>query len=76
MENKIKQILSDVTMELVEDMNKDLLAADILDSFDIVKLVVALEEEFDIVIDADLVTPENFQTANSIVVLVKKIISE
>ncbi len=76
MENKIKQILSDVTMELVEDMNKDLLAADILDSFDIVKLVVALEEEFDIVIDADLVTPENFQTANSIIVLVEKIISE
>ncbi|MBO4981791.1 MAG: acyl carrier protein [Lachnospiraceae bacterium] len=74
MEKQIIEILSDISMELIEDMDRDLLASDILDSFDIVKLVVALEEAFDIVIDADLIVPENFQTANTIIALVKSII--
>lgn len=74
MEKRIMDILAYVSMDLVEDMDRDLLASDILDSYDIVKLVVALEEEFEIEIDAELVTPENFQTANSIVNLVKSVI--
>lgn len=74
MEEKIKEILGEISTELIEDMDKDLLAADILDSFDIVKLVVALEDEFGIEIDPDLIEPENFQTANTIIALVKKIV--
>ncbi len=74
MEEQIIQILEEITMEQIDNRNKDLLASDILDSFDIVKLVVALEDEFDITIDADFVLPEKFQTANTIIELVKEII--
>lgn len=73
MEKKILEVLSDFNPELVEDLERDLIATDTLDSFDIVKLVVELEEAFGIEIDVDDVTPENFQSANTIVALVKRI---
>ncbi len=76
MEEQIMEILRDITMEQIDDRNKDLLASDILDSFDIVKLVVALEDAFDITIDADFVLPEKFRTANTIIELVKEIIKD
>lgn len=43
-----------------------------LDSFDIVSLVSALEENYSILIDALDILPENFATAQSIADLVKK----
>ena len=73
MEEQIMEILEDITMEHIDDRDKDLLASDILDSFDIVKLVVALEDAFNITIDADFVLPERFQTVNTIIELVKEI---
>lgn len=74
MNEKIMEVLAEFNEELVEDLDRDLIASEILDSFDIVKLVVELEEAFDITIDVDLVTPENFQTANSIVKMVESIV--
>ena len=76
MEKEITEVLRDFNAELVEDMDRDLLATETLDSFDIVKLVVAIEDAFDIEIDIDDVSPENFQTANAIVTLVKSIIEK
>lgn len=73
MREKIIEIMKEFNEELVEDMNRDLLATDILDSFDIVKLVVEFEDAFDIMIDVDEVTPENFQTANKIVEMIARI---
>ena len=73
MREKIIEIMREFNEELVEDMNRDLLATDILDSFDIVKLVVEFEDAFDIMIDVDEVTPENFQTANNIVEMIARI---
>lgn len=73
MREKIIEIMREFNEELVEDMNRDLLATDILDSFDIVKLVVEFEDAFDIMIDVDEVTPENFQTANKIVEMIARI---
>ena len=73
MREKIIEIMREFNEELVEDMNRNLLATDILDSFDIVKLVVEFEDAFDIMIDVDEVTPENFQTANKIVEMIARI---
>lgn len=67
MRERIINVLTDFNEEITEDMDRDILAAEILDSFDMVQLVVAIEEEFDIVVDVELITPENFQTANMIV---------
>lgn len=73
MDDKIIEVLRDFNDELTEDLERDLIAADVLDSFDIVKLIVELEEAFDIEIDVDEITPENFQTVNTIIAMIKRI---
>lgn len=74
MKSKILQVLRECNEEIIEEMDRDLLASGILDSFDIVNMVIELEEAFDIQIDVDLVTPDNFRTANSIVKLIEDIL--
>lgn len=61
------EVLKEENEEIVEDLDRDLLTSGILDSFDIVNLVVMLEEALSINIDVEMVTPENFQTAGSII---------
>ena len=46
------------------------------DSLDIVALVMALEEEFDIEIDADYVIAENLKNKDTIIALVRKVLAE
>lgn len=67
MREKILEVLKEQNEEIVEDLDRDLLTSGILDSFDIVNLVVMLEEALSINIDVEMVTPENFQTAGSII---------
>lgn len=74
MKEKVIEIMRDFNEELVEDMERDLLATDTLDSFDIVKLVVEFEDAFDIVIDVDEVTPDNFRTADKIVEMIIRVV--
>lgn len=73
MREKILEVLKAENEEIVEDLDRDLLASGILDSFDIVNLVVALEEALGISIDVELVSPENFQTAESIIRMIEGI---
>ncbi len=74
MKEEILEVLRESNEEIVEDMDRDLLASGILDSFDIVRLVVDFEEAFSRQIDVDLVIPDNFRTANSIVKLMESIL--
>lgn len=67
MREKILEVLKEQNEEIVDDLDRDLLTSGILDSFDIVNLVVMLEEALSINIDVEMVTPENFQTAGSII---------
>lgn len=73
MREKILEVLKAENEEIVEDLDRDLLTSGILDSFDIVNLVVALEEALSISIDVEMVTPENFQTARSIIKMLEDI---
>lgn len=75
MREKIIEQLKEFKEEIVEDLGRDLLASEILDSFDVVNLFVALEEAFDIEISAELITPDNFRTAESIISLLEKILA-
>lgn len=76
MREKIVELLCEMNEELSKDLSVDLLASGIIDSFEIVNLVVDLEELFGIEIDPELVIPENFQTVDAIVKLVESIVSE
>ncbi len=73
MREKIMEVLESFNEEIVEDTGRNLFDAEILDSFGIVELVIELEDAFHIVIDVDLVTPENFGTADSIIKLVESL---
>lgn len=73
MRDKILEVLKAENEEIVEDLNRDLLESGILDSFDIVNLVVALEEALGVSIDVEMVSPENFQTAESIISMIEGI---
>ena len=73
MKDKIIKILTalrpeyDFTQEGVDFFEEGM-----LDSFDVVSLVDALDTEFSIVIDGVDIVPENFSSLNSIINLLKK----
>ena len=59
----------DILTELHPDVNFDmcdtLIDDGILDSFDIVSIIARINEEFDVQITADRITPENFNSAEA-----------
>ncbi len=71
----IKQIITDLHPEL-EDGDRDGLVTDgILDSYDIITIITQIADEFDAVITADRITPETFDSAQSIAELVDEILN-
>ena len=71
-------------MEILEELRPDvdfenetgLIANGILDSFDIVSLVTALNDAYDIEIKPNDLVPENFNSAEAILTLVEKLQDE
>lgn len=73
---KILAILKSIRSDVDFENEKNLIDDGILDSFDIVSVVAELCDEFDIVITADMMEPENFNSADAILALVEKILDE
>lgn len=72
MKNKIIEILSEIRPEVDFNVDVNFFESGLLDSFDVVTLVTALDEEYKISIDGLDVLPDNFSTVNTIVVLLSK----
>ena len=72
MHNKIYLILENIRPEVNYKSTTNFITEGYLDSFDIVSLVAALDEEFNISIDGTDIIPENFQTIDSIILLITK----
>lgn len=72
MKERILNILREINPSIKDGI--DLVSEGIIDSFEVVNIVMELEEAFDIEIDAEEVIAENFKTLDSIVALVEKII--
>ena len=60
----------------ITNFKNNLIDEEILDSFDIVTIVSAVDEEFDIQITARDIVPENFNSVEAIYNLVKKLEEE
>lgn len=74
MEAKIDKILSEINEEIVTyNGRENLFDAGLMDSFQVIDLVVMLEEAFDIEIDAEDVIIENFANKDAIIGLVKRL---
>ena len=79
MDITLEQII-DILTEIEEDVDyesrTDLVDSRALDSFDILKLISALEEELDVSVPAKDVVPENFNSASAILALVQRLAEE
>ena len=67
---KVTAVLQKINSDIKND-DTDLLAAGLLDSFDIVNLVSQLEDTFGIELDPRYIVPENFRTISAIAVLME-----
>ena len=72
---QIIKILKNIKPD-IDVTNNNLIDEEILDSFDIVTIVSAVDEEFDIQITARDIVPENFNSVEAIYNLVKKLEEE
>lgn len=70
--NILEEIHPDVDFETCEK----LIDEGILDSFDIVTLIAEIVDTFDVVITAEYMTPENFNSAKSLYALIEKLENE
>lgn len=73
MKEKVLSILQGVNESITDGAN--LISEGIIDSFEVVNIVMELEEAFDIEIDAEDVVAENFETVDSITIMVEKYVN-
>lgn len=73
---ELLEILKEIKPDVNFENNKNLIDNDILDSFDIVTIVAAIDKEFDIQITAKDILPENFNSAEAIYNLIQKLEEE
>ena len=74
--NEILEILSDLHPDINFETERNLVDNKILDSFDIVSLIAEINDNFDVAISAEEITPENFNCAESIWALVERLMEE
>lgn len=74
MRDKVLDALCEVNEEIRDNQDKDLLDAGILTSFDIVSMMMELEDMFGIQISAKDVIPDNFRDVDSVVKLIERIV--
>lgn len=73
MKEQVGRILVQVKKEVESHLgDTNLMSEGILDSLDIMNLIMTLESEFDIEIDPEDVLSENFESVEAIVALVEK----
>lgn len=69
---KVINLLEEINPQIVNDTEADLLKSGYIDSFEIVNLVMGLEDMFGVEIEPEEITPDNFKTIENIVGLVEK----
>lgn len=76
MEERILEICLDVCPNVDFKNETALIDDEILESFDIISIVTNLMEEFDIFIDADDIEPENLNSLEGIIEMVRSKIED
>lgn len=73
---KLLKILNDIKPEINFEEEDNLIEKGILTSFEIIRLVMDINNEFDIEISPLHIIPENFKSAKAIMALIEKIEDE
>ncbi len=70
------EILSDIKEDVDFANCKTLIDDGILDSFDILQIISALDDEYDISIPASEIVPANFNSAEALLAMVNRLADE
>ena len=70
---ELLNILAEIKDDVVFETEDKLIDDGILDSFDILQIISALNEEYDISIPASEIIPENFNSAESLWDMVQRL---
>ena len=73
---KVIEILTELHPEVDFNTAEDLIDDGVLDSLDIVSIVAAIDTEFGVVIPAEEIVPENFNSACAIFELITRLDEE
>ncbi|MCI8280518.1 MAG: acyl carrier protein [Lachnospiraceae bacterium] len=76
---EIREGIVEILLELHPDMEVESLALvdeRILDSFDIITLVTQIREEFDVVVPAERILPQYFNSANALSEMILELMEE
>ena len=76
MREKLMEILEETRPDVEFETATTLIDDEILDSFDIISIVSEINEEFDIKINVNDLLPENFNSVDAILALIKKLQEE
>jgi acyl carrier protein len=71
MKDRILEILKEIRSDIDYENEKAMFDDGILESFDVIQIVTTLMDEFDIVIDADDIEPENLNSFDAICEMVQ-----
>ena len=74
--DEILEILSGLHPDVDFETMDTLIDDKILDSFDIVSLIAEINDAFDVAVPAEEITPENFNSAETIWELVERLMEE
>jgi acyl carrier protein len=70
--SSVRDLLENIRPEFDFSASSDFIADGMLDSFDVVTLVAALDETYGISIDGVEIVPDNFRNLDSIAALLRK----
>ena len=73
---ELLEILQDLHPEVDFESCDTLIDDGILDSFDIVTIIAEVNEEFDVVIPAEEIVPENLNSAEALHALIERLADE
>ncbi|MCI2049200.1 MAG: phosphopantetheine-binding protein [Lachnospiraceae bacterium] len=74
--DRIIEILKDIKEDVDFENRTDLIDAGVLDSFDILQIISALNDEYDISIPASEIVPKNFNSAAALYAMVQRLKEE
>ena len=73
---QLLDILAELHPEVDFNTEEHLIDNKILDSFDIVTIVAEIDSEFDVMIPAEELVPENFNSAKALYALVERLMED
>ena len=71
--DELIQILESINPDVDYRKETNLIDGKILDSFDIITIISEINEEFDVAIPAEEITPENFNSAQKLYELIQRL---